>query len=143
MADQQLIGELKAAGSEAIETAKRNASGGEYRNPGVEATISGRIEPAVVIPGGTANLILSIAPHSGWHFYGYADEPQSGQSKPTLIHLATSGDLIAAAPVASSAPKEKPSPLEAGATEVYYDKPVEWRIAHGGPHRRRDRFPND
>jgi DsbC/DsbD-like thiol-disulfide interchange protein len=42
-----------------------------YRSPDIEATISGRIEPAVVAPGGTAKLILSVVPNSGWFVYAY------------------------------------------------------------------------
>ncbi len=134
VSDEQLLDDLPPLSLEpdAFPAAKRAQSrgdaGGEYRNPGIEAAITGRIEPAVVAPGDTAKLILSIAPNSGWYFYGYSDMPLSGVSRPTLLHLAEVEGISAGAPVANAAPKQKPSPLGDGVEIRYYDKSVEWTI---------------
>ncbi|MEX2138124.1 MAG: cytochrome c biogenesis protein CcdA [Pirellulales bacterium] len=133
VANQQLLDELPTlpldGGSELIGKSARggDATEGRYRNPNIEATITGRIEPAVVAPGGTAKLILSITPNSGWFIYAYADQPMQGTSKPTLIHLSETDGLIAGMPVTSSAAKRKKSPLD-GQLVSYHDRQVEWTI---------------
>jgi thiol:disulfide interchange protein len=101
---------------------------GEYKHPDLEATIRGRIEPAVVAPGEKADLVLSITPSAGWFFYAYAEEAVKGRSRPTLIRLTETGGLTAGMPAANAAPKSKPYALLGGATVLYYDKPVEWTI---------------
>jgi thiol:disulfide interchange protein len=104
------------------------AADAQYRNPGIEATITGRIEPAVVAPGESAKLVLLIAPNTGWYFYGYSEQATSGVSRPTLIHVADSAGVAAGTPVGNAAAKQKPSPLGDGGTIRYYDKAVEWTI---------------
>ena len=98
-----------------------------YRSPEIEATITGRIEPSVVSPGGTAKLILSVSPNSGWFIYAYSDQPSRGSARPTLIHLSQMSGLVAGEPAASAAPKSKRSPLGDGQSLIH-DRRVEWTI---------------
>jgi thiol:disulfide interchange protein len=99
-----------------------------YRNPGIEASISGRIEPAVIAPGETGKLILSVTPSPGWYFYGYSDQPTKGVSRPTIVRVAQAAGMTAGVPTASATTKQKPSPLGGGEIVHYYDKNVEWVI---------------
>ena len=131
VANQQSLDELVGASSIESKLVAPASAGsiGEatYRSPEIEATITGRIEPSVVAPGGTAKLILTVVPNTGWFIYAYADQPASGQAKPTLIHLTQSSGLSAGDPVSSAAPKSKPSPLGDGQSLIH-DRRVEWTI---------------
>jgi thiol:disulfide interchange protein len=131
--DHQPLGDLQIQPLDAPSVAKPVQSAAQgterYRNSSLEATITGRIQPATVVPGGEARVVLSIAPTPGWHFYAYADEPVSGQSKPTLIRLAKAGGFVVAPPIANAAPKLKPSPLPGGGMVSVFEKPVEWTIS--------------
>ena len=116
-------GKLIAADSDSVDSPN-----GNYSHRDLEATIEGHIDPAAVVPGESAKLVLSIAPNPGWFFYGLADEPAKGQSKPTLIRVNAGGGLQVGRPEANSAPKSKQYALAGGSTVLYYDKPVTWTI---------------
>jgi thiol:disulfide interchange protein/DsbC/DsbD-like thiol-disulfide interchange protein len=131
VANQQSLDDLLSPSGVESKLASRLAtpSGADatYRSPEIEATISGRIEPSVVVPGGTANLILSVTPNSGWFIYAYADQPASGQSKPTLIHITDADGLAAGEPVASASPKRKKT-LTGDGESLIHDRRVEWTM---------------
>jgi DsbC/DsbD-like thiol-disulfide interchange protein len=73
VANQQALDDLVDPSSVESKLAAASSAGkssaSTYQSPEIEATISGRIEPSVVAPGGTAKLILSVAPNAGWFIY--------------------------------------------------------------------------
>jgi cytochrome c biogenesis protein CcdA/DsbC/DsbD-like thiol-disulfide interchange protein len=136
VADQQVLDDLPqlpldASGKDANVipgSLVSDSSASTYRSSEVEATITGRLEPSVVAPGGTANLILSVAPNPGWYIYAYSDRPTSGgQARPTLIHVTDAAGLTPGEPVASASPKSKQSPSGDGQSLIH-DRRVEWTI---------------
>ena len=65
-----------------------------YNDPNQHITLTGRIEPAVVPPGGMAKLIVEAAPAQGWHVYELANvDPNVPGNKPTLIVLTNTSGL--------------------------------------------------
>src|SRR5688572_17443874 len=58
---------------------------GEYRpDPRFEAEVvlSGHLEPAAVVPGGKARLVITAKPTPGWHIYAYSPIDPDQVSKP-------------------------------------------------------------
>ena len=85
----------------------------------------GHLEPSVVAPGTTAQLVLTATPNEGWHVYAYADvEPDGEGPKPTLV-VVTEGFPTRRA-VTDSAVHEKKS--TEGHVETYHQGVVTWTV---------------
>ena len=75
---------------------------GEFVDVASNVVIRGRIEPAVVAPGDTARLLLTVEPQPGWHVYERDDNASAKAYRPTLLPLVTASGLHALAPKADS-----------------------------------------
>jgi thiol:disulfide interchange protein/DsbC/DsbD-like thiol-disulfide interchange protein len=65
-----------------------------YSDPNDHVTLSGRIEPASLVPGGIAKLVVEATPAEGWHIYELAKvDPNVPGNKPTLIVLTNTSGL--------------------------------------------------
>ena len=80
------IGPIKIGDSDSTKTASVT-SPGAYQAEGSEVKWTGHLEPAIVQPGGTANIVLTATPASGWHLYAWSPRDDGHGSKPTLITL--------------------------------------------------------
>ena len=75
---------------------------GTYQAHGSVVRIAGRIEPATVRPGESAQLIITATPPPTWHVYAYSPRDNKPGSKPTLIAFADTSGLI---------PNRRPPPM--------------------------------
>ena len=103
------------------------ASVANYSDPNGHVTLSGRIEPQNVAPGGKAKLIITASPAEHWHIYEMArKDPEALGNKPTLIVLTnTSGFGFTRTRADSKAVEGEP--LFEGATPLrYYEARVAW-----------------
>ena len=97
----------------------------EYRLDRSHATLGGHIEPSVVAPGCTVQLLVTAVSDAGWHIYAHAPEDPDGISKPTLIAVAEPSSWSVGSTVASSEPVVKE--LIAGEPPVqYHDGSITW-----------------
>ncbi len=111
---------------------EKSATPGEYHPDASQAQLvfKGHVEPAAVIRGGKARLLITATPNSGWHVYAYAtkDPDIIGANKPTLIYVAPLPGWKRSEVKASAQPKTKP-PLAAGLpTERFHAQPITWTI---------------
>jgi thiol:disulfide interchange protein len=98
-----------------------------YRAPDSEVTISGRLEPAAVQPGETAQITITATPTSGWHVYAHSDRDNQRGSKPTLIAFENAWGLAISRPVTES-PIITDSSIPNFPTMRYHEGPVTWTI---------------
>ena len=107
---------------------------GEYRPKPSEAevTIKGHVEPAAVVPGGKAKLVITAIPNENWHVYAYEPVDPKEVSKPTLIVLPKLPGWTQSAVKASAEPTIKPAEGGAPAT-AYYGEPVTWTVELTAP----------
>ncbi len=96
-------------------------------DPARHATLSGRIQPQSVAPGGQVKVTLQIDPGDGFHVYAFGDRDAGNLGyKPTLIVLTNSSGFPFTRPAASAEPMEEPSPIEGELPQLVYEQPVEW-----------------
>jgi len=100
---------------------------GEYKAVGSDAVVRGWVEPAVVSPGSTARLVLSIAPALGAHVYALAprDPNVFGKGKPTLIILSKIAHWTVDAPQPDRPPAQE---ITDGEAQSVYNGPIRWTI---------------
>lgn len=98
---------------------------GQYTHELSHAIIRGHVEPAVVVPGGIAKLVLSAEPAQGFHVYALADRASELGAKPTLIGLDGALALWARKPVESLKPIEKRDGKE---LQRYHEQTVTWTV---------------
>ncbi len=100
---------------------------GEYRAENSHALIKGHIEPSVVKPGDTVNIVLTAEMDEDWHIYHFATQKDEDSSNvPTLIGLTKTNQWPAKTPVASAEPKIH----EQGGKQLlpYHEDEVTWTI---------------
>jgi suppressor for copper-sensitivity B len=102
-------------------------SSGTYQAEGSEVKWTGHLEPAVLQPGGLANVVLTATPASGWHIYAWADHDDGHGSKPTLIMLRPQAGLVAGQVATDAAINTDNSVPEFGAMR-FHEGPVTWNI---------------
>jgi suppressor for copper-sensitivity B len=112
---------------------KAPESAGVYR-PAPQAArlvLTGKLEPAVVAPGGTVRVSITATTEPGWHVYAYADEAaaeaEAGANKPTLITLSGIGGGEVGQVTESNKPIEKPA-ADGLPAQKYYEQPVTWTV---------------
>ncbi|MGD9721106.1 MAG: thioredoxin family protein [Pirellulales bacterium] len=90
-------------------------------------TLTGRIEPQTVAPGGTAKLIIEAAPAEGWHIYELAETDAGALgNKPTLIVLQNTSGLPFSRAVASQQAIVGEALLPGEPPPRYYEGRVSW-----------------
>jgi thiol:disulfide interchange protein len=72
----------------------QSAIAGTFQARGSVVRIEGRLEPATVRPGESAQVIITAAPAPSWHVYAYSPRDDKPGSKPTLIAFAKTSGLI-------------------------------------------------
>jgi suppressor for copper-sensitivity B len=102
-----------------------SATPGAYQANRSIVQITGRIEPAQVRPGESAQLVISAAMPENWHVYAYSPRDNKRGSKPTLIALATTSGLIPHRPTTDAAIKVDNSVAVFGPMQ-YHEGPVTW-----------------
>lgn len=110
-----------------LDTPEAPKSTGEYKHPLVHATLSGYLEPRVVEPGGTANLVITAEMPPGWHVYAL-ERRDSGDLgyKPTLIALSNTSGFRLKSTTASEEPVEAPAQVPGLPDLRFYEGRVIW-----------------
>ena len=98
-----------------------------FRPGRVHATVEATIKPAMVKPGGTASLTVTLRPDEGWHVYDYLPKDPKKISKPTLIAISSPG-WKTEKPIASSKPIQKKSGIPSDPIQRFHAKPITWTI---------------
>ena len=103
----------------------QSATAGSFkaRNSGVQ--ITGRVEPANVRPGETAQVIITATPPPSWHVYAYSPRDDKPGSKPTLIAFADTSGLIPNGAITEAQVNVDNSVPEFGAMR-YHEGAVTW-----------------
>ncbi len=103
------------------------ASVASYTDPNQHVTLSGRIEPQNVAPGGQAKLIIEATPALHWHIYELANtDSGSLGNKPTLIVLTNTSGLPFTRTSASSQAIEGEPLFEGAQPQRYHEGSVAW-----------------
>lgn len=85
----------------------KDETAGEFK--GQDVKFRGSLSPKVATPGGKVQLSITAEPGEGWHIYALSDKPSSAGSKPTLLVLTQTADLVAGPAVASDRPTKDPA----------------------------------
>ena len=103
------------------------ASLGAVSDPNDHASLSGRLEPDSVAPGGKVRLVIEAAPGEGWHIYELANRDTGALGyKPTLIVLTNTSGLPFTRTTASAAASEGPSVIPGDPPQRYHADNVAW-----------------
>ncbi|MFW6171195.1 MAG: hypothetical protein ACODAD_11950 [Planctomycetota bacterium] len=97
-----------------------------FEGPRDHVTITGHVEPKVVAPGETMELVLTANLQPPWHIYRYALTDPKTISKPTLIALGEVHGWTYEAATASSRPKEEKTGIEQEPVVYYHAGTVSW-----------------
>lgn len=103
------------------------SSAGSFQSAGSEVKWTGHIEPAVVKPGDSANVLLTATPPANWHIYAWSARDEKPGSKPTLLSVKATGGLVVGEPATLSPIKKDDSVPEFGAMK-YHEGSVTWKI---------------
>lgn len=105
------------------------ASIGSYEPQYSHLKWTGRLEPAVVAPGGKARLLFTAEPASTWHVYA-VDTPQNLGNQPTLFVVTESGGLNVGAPQADREPTPPHGAPAVPGTKLlpYFEQSVTWSL---------------
>lgn len=101
---------------------------GDITLPNSHATISGKLQPDSLAPGGKGTLVLTAAPSPGYRIYALGDEGRGGIARPTLLRFTETSGLTLGAAVADRRPQEKPEANPADGIARFYEAPITWTV---------------
>jgi len=101
---------------------------GRYQDPSGHIVVLGHVEPKVVRPGNTVNLVLAAELQPDWHIYRHAETDPQIVSKPTLIVLTKTSGWSFGEPIESVKPIQKESGLPEEPVLYYHEGNVSWTI---------------
>lgn len=101
---------------------------GVFQDSAGHITIRGHVEPQVVPPGGTVNLVLTAELAPPYHIYHLDSVDPNKISKPTLIVLSKTSGWSYGPPQPSAPPNEEPSGLSEEPVLYYYEGTVTWTV---------------
>lgn len=112
-----------------VQSAIRNPQSeiGSFTPNGSAVKLEGRLVPAAVRPGESAELELTATPSSHAHFYALADRDPKLGTKPVLIAIETATGLVPHRPTTDAPTKIDNSVPEFGPMK-YHDAPVTWKL---------------
>ena len=99
---------------------------GPFKLAASAVTLTGRIVPATVHPGDSAELEVTASPPPTGHIYARADRDNKPGTKPVLFAIETASGLVPQRPKTDAATKVENSPYF-GAL-FYHDAPVTWKL---------------
>jgi suppressor for copper-sensitivity B len=104
---------------------------GPFQLEGSAVTLTGRIVPATVRPGESAELEITATPPPTGHIYARADRDNKPGPKPALFAIETASGLLPHRPQTDAPTKTENSPYF-GAL-MYHDAPVTWKVRFDVP----------
>jgi thiol:disulfide interchange protein len=106
-----------------------------YRAESSHADWTGRLQPATVEPGQTAELEFTVVPDNEWHVYAVREPGRKYMAySPTTIAVQAPPGWDVSSPLPSSEPVEHPNPLDGEPPLVQHDGTVTWTLRLTVPH---------
>jgi thiol:disulfide interchange protein len=98
---------------------------GSYQARGSVVKITGRLQPATVRPGESAQLVITATTPSGWHVYAHSPRDDKAGSKPTLIAFGSTSGLVPYGPT-TEAPVKVDNSIPQFGPMRYHEGEVTW-----------------